>query len=43
MTDCTKTYKEIAEKFYLDGNVTDIRPYGEGHINLTLLVTSCKR
>ena len=43
MTDCTKTYKEIAEKFYLDGNVTDIRPYGEGHINLTLLVTTDKR
>lgn len=43
MTDCTKEYKSVAEQFRLDGSVTDIRPYGEGHINLTLLVTTDKK
>lgn len=43
MTDCTKEYKSVAEQFCLDGDVTDIRPYGEGHINLTLLVTTDKK
>ncbi len=43
MTECTKTYKAVAERFCLDGEITDIRPYGEGHINLTLLVTTDKR
>ena len=38
--DYIKEYGEVAAKFALDGEVTDIRPYGEGHINLTLLVTT---
>lgn len=43
MTDFTKDYKAIAEKFDLSGEVTDIRPYGEGHINVTMLVTTDKK
>ncbi|MBQ8375235.1 MAG: aminoglycoside phosphotransferase family protein [Clostridia bacterium] len=38
-----KEYKSVAELFSLEGEVTDIRPYGEGHINLTLLVTTDKK
>lgn len=36
-------YKSIAEEFCLQGEVTDVRPYGEGHINLTLLVTTTEK
>ena len=43
MTDCTKEYKKAADSFRLLGEVTDIRPYGEGHINLTLLVTTTEK
>ena len=43
MTDFTKEYKAIAEQFDLCGEVTDIRPYGEGHINVTTLVTTDKK
>lgn len=35
-----KEYKGAADSFCLAGEATDIRPYGEGHINLTLLVTN---
>lgn len=42
MTDFTKDYKAVAEQFALEGEVTDIRPYGEGHINVTMLVTTDK-
>ena len=38
-----KTYKKIAEQFALQGEVQKIEPYGEGHINLTLLVTTDKK
>ena len=38
----TKQYKAIAEQFCLEGEVLEICPYGEGHINLTLLVTTDK-
>ena len=38
-----KLYKEVAEQFCLEGEVTQICPYGEGHINLTLLVTTTKK
>ncbi len=38
-----KLYKEVAEQFCLEGEVTGICPYGEGHINLTLLVTTTKK
>ncbi len=43
MTDLTRTYLPIATSFCLMGEITDIRPYGEGHINLTLLVTTTER
>lgn len=43
MTDFTKEYKPIAEKFALSGEVTDICLYGEGHINVTMLVTTDKK
>lgn len=43
MNEYIKAYKDIAEQFELSGDVTDIRPYGEGHINLTLLVTTTEK
>ncbi len=43
MTDTTKTYLPVADAFPLIGEVTDISPYGEGHINLTLLITTTTR
>lgn len=43
MTDFTKTYKTVAEQFRIEGNILDVRPYGEGHINLTLLLTTDKK
>ena len=36
-------YKSVAEIFALQGEVTAIEPYGEGHINLTLLVTTTEK
>ena len=41
--DYMKEFKAIAEKFALEGEIKDIAPYGEGHINLTLLVTTDKK
>ena len=38
-----ETYKSVAEKFDLIGNVVSIEPYGEGHINVTFLVTTDKK
>lgn len=38
-----KLYKGVAEQFCLEGEVTEVCPYGEGHINLTLLVTTTKK
>ena len=43
MTDYMKEYKSAADSFRLQGEVTDIAPYGEGHINLTLLVTTTEK
>ena len=43
MTEEIKKYKSVAEQFQLVGEVTDIGPYGEGHINLTLLVTTTEK
>ncbi len=40
MSEYMKQYKNVAEQFCLVGNVIGIEPYGEGHINLTLLVTT---
>ena len=41
--DYMKEFKAIAEKFAIEGEIKDIAPYGEGHINLTLLVTTDKK
>lgn len=38
--DYTQEYKQIAELFCLQGDVISIEPYGNGHINRTLLVTT---
>lgn len=43
MNDFLKEYKEVAEKFCISGEVLDIQPYGEGHINVTLLVTTTEK
>ena len=43
MTDYTKEYKAVAEQFSIIGDVKEICPYGEGHINVTYLVTTDKR
>ena len=43
MNDYMKEYLSVAEQFDLQGAVQSIEPYGEGHINLTLLVTTDKR
>lgn len=40
MTDATKEFNHIAEKFQIEGNVLSIVPYGEGHINVTYLLTT---
>lgn len=41
--DYMKEYGEVAAKFCLQGEVMEICPYGEGHINLTLLVTTTEK
>ena len=41
--DYMKEFKAVCEKFALLGNVLSVEPYGEGHINLTLLVTTDER
>ena len=41
--DYLNLYKNIAEQFEILGDVVDICPYGEGHINLTLLVTTTQK
>lgn len=43
MSEYMNQYKNVAEQFCLIGEVTDIAPYGEGHINLTLLVTTTEK
>ena len=43
MNEYMQQYKAVAEQFCLIGEVTDIAPYGEGHINLTLLVTTTEK
>ena len=42
-TDYTKEYKSVAEQFAIIGEVKEICPYGEGHINVTYLVTTDKK
>lgn len=41
--DYTKEFKAVAEQFCLMGDVLDIVPYGEGHINVTYLVTTTEK
>ena len=36
-------YQSAAEQFDLQGKIVSIEPYGEGHINLTLLVTTTEK
>ena len=43
MTDYIKQYGDVAQKFALEGEILEICPYGEGHINVTLLVTTDKK
>ena len=43
MSNYMKDYLSVAEQFDLLGEVQSIEPYGEGHINLTLLVTTDKK
>lgn len=43
MNEYMSQYKSVAEQFCLVGEVTNIEPYGEGHINLTLLVTTTEK
>ena len=43
MTEYTKTYKPVAELFAIEGEVLEVCPYGEGHINVTMLVTTDKK
>ena len=41
--DYMKEYADVVAKFDLQGQVQEICPYGEGHINLTLLVTTTEK
>ena len=43
MTDFIKEFKEVVEQFQIVGEVTDIIPYGSGHINHTYLVTTTEK
>ena len=43
MSEYMKEYVNVAKQFELEGEITEICPYGEGHINLTLLVTTTKK
>ncbi len=41
--DYTKDYKEAARLFAIEGEVISAEPYGQGHINKTLLVVTTAR
>ena len=41
--DYLQEYKKAAEQFCLEGEILSIEPYGEGHINVTMLVTTDKK
>ena len=43
MSEYLEKYLSVTQQFCLEGNVLEICPYGEGHINLTLLVTTDKK
>ena len=41
--DYMKEYADVTEKFAREGRALEIAPYGEGHINVTLLVTTTEK
>ena len=41
--DYMKEYADVTEKFAIEGRALEIAPYGEGHINVTLLVTTTEK
>ncbi|MCM1130441.1 MAG: aminoglycoside phosphotransferase family protein [Roseburia sp.] len=41
--DYTKEFKDVVDLFKLEGKLLEVCPYGEGHINQTLLVTTTKK
>ena len=41
--DCTQEFKHVAEGFQIAGEVISVLPYGNGHINRTLLVTTTQK
>ncbi|MGN1066570.1 MAG: hypothetical protein ACI4QH_02045 [Candidatus Fimimonas sp.] len=41
--DCTQEFKHIAEGFQILGEVVSVLPYGNGHINRTVLVTTTQK
>ncbi len=43
MKNYLQIYGDVANQFDLIGTVTDIQPYGEGHINVTFLVTTTQK
>ena len=43
MQNYLQTYSNVVNQFDLIGTVTDIQPYGEGHINVTFLVTTTQK
>ena len=43
MMDYMKEYKLKAELFDLEGEIISIDPYGNGHINKTLLLVTTKK
>ncbi len=43
MTDFITEYFSIIDSFALEGTVKSVEPYGEGHINSTLLITTDKK
>ncbi len=43
MNEYMQQYLPVAAKFSLIGEVTDVVPYGEGHINQTFLVTTTEK
>ena len=38
-----REYLDAANAFALEGNIISVEPYGEGHINVTLLVTTTEK
>lgn len=43
MQNYLQTYGNVVNQFDLIGTVKDIQPYGEGHINVTFLVTTTQK